>query len=141
MKKLWLLIPIFILMSGIRISISAEWPERPITNVVFSSPGGGTDTINRALAAAMEKFIGKPIKVVNMTGGGGGIAADYVWKQPHDGYYWLGASETLLSMCVMGAHFTTTKDWEYFVCMGAPGPISVKADSPFKTFEDLLKAV
>jgi tripartite-type tricarboxylate transporter receptor subunit TctC len=141
MRKLWLFISIFILMIGFTISNAAEWPERPITNVVFSSPGGGTDTTNRALAAAMEKFIGKPIKVVNMTGGGGGIAADYVWKQPHDGYYWLGASETLLSMCVMGAHFTTTNDWDYFVCMGAPGPISVKADSPFKTFEDLQKAV
>lgn len=141
MKKLWLLTMVFILISGSGISNAADWPERPITIVVFSSAGGGTDTTNRALAAAMEKFIGKPIKVVNMTGGGGGVAADYVWKQPHDGHYWLGASETLLSMSVMGAHPSTTKDWEYFVCMGAPGPISVKDDSPFKTFEDLQKAV
>lgn len=141
MKKLWLFILIFILMSGFGISNAAEWPERPITIVVFSAAGGGTDVTNRALAAAMEKFIGKPIKVVNMTGGMGGVAADYVWKQQHDGYYWLGASETLLSMSVMGAHPSTTKDWEYFVCMGAPGPISVKDDSPFKTFEDLQKAV
>ena len=34
-------------------SAQAAWPERPITAVVMYAPGGGTDTVLRALAAEM----------------------------------------------------------------------------------------
>lgn len=142
MKKFLFLCLIGVLIVGFGVSIAAaEWPERPITIVCFASPGGGTDTSNRALAAALEPILGVSVKVINMTGGLGGTATNHVWNAPRDGYTWLGASESLLVLPVMGAFHTTTKDWEYFIFSGAPGPISVPSGSSYTTFEDLLKAV
>lgn len=121
------------------IPVFAEYPERPITIICFSSAGGGTDTVDRALAAAMEEELGVTVNVVNMPGGMGGIAAGYVWEKPHDGYTLLGASESIEIIPVMAAHHTTTKDWEYFMVMGCEGVVCVHKDSPYNTFNDLIK--
>jgi len=142
MKKLLIFGVISIFMGAFNIATAtAAWPERDITIVCFASPGGGTDTSNRVLAAALEPILKNPVKVVNMTGGLGGKATHFVWSARRDGYTWLGASESLLVLPTMGAFHTTTKDWEYFIFSGAPGPISVPEGSPYKTFEDLVKAV
>lgn len=117
-----------------------KWPSGPISLIVFSAAGGGTDLANRALAAAMEKDLGK-ISVVNMPGGSGGVAANHVFSREKDGYNWLGMSEGILPVAVLGAHPTTSKDWEYFMLGGTPGVISVRADSPFQSVEDVLKAM
>ena len=33
-----------------------QWPTRPIRITCFSSPGGGTDTVDRTIAKAMGRF-------------------------------------------------------------------------------------
>lgn len=121
-------------------AIAQQFPTRPIEDAVWSSAGGGTDLVNRLIAKAMEKELGVKINVVNRTGGGGGIAMDHVWSQPHDGYNWLGASEAMQNSAVMGFHPTTTKDWRWYMVAGASGTISVRANSPYKTIDDLIKA-
>lgn len=117
---------------------SDKYPSRPITIVVAFGAGGGTDLVNRALAEGMRPVLGFPINVINMPGGQAGIATEYVWTKPHDGYTILGISETGLFMPANGGHYTTTKDWDYFMAGGSPGVIAVRADSPYKTFSDLI---
>lgn len=119
---------------------SADWPDRPVEISCFASAGGGTDTVDRAIARAMEPFLGTKINVVNRTGGQGGVALSYAWEKPHDGYTWTGVSEGFLTLCVHGAHPTTTKDYNFFMVGGAPDVISVAANSPYKTLEDLVAA-
>ena len=43
----------------------AEYPDRPITMDVAFAPGGSMDMASRAMAAAAEKYLGKPIIVDN----------------------------------------------------------------------------
>ncbi len=117
-----------------------QFPTKPIEDAVWASAGGGTDTVNRLIARAMEKELGGSIVVSNRTGGGGAVAMNYVWQKPHDGYTWLGASEQMQSTAVMGFHTTKTKDWRWYMVAGAPASLAVKADSPYKTYEDLVKA-
>lgn len=117
-----------------------DFPERPIDVSVWASAGGGTDTTNRFLAEAMQKHLGGKINVSNRTGGGGGIAMNYVWNQPHDGYTWLGASEAMQVVKVLGYHETGTPDWRWYMVAGAPGVISVHPDSEFQTVDDLIAA-
>ena len=129
-------------LSGLLIATQAlagEFPSRPIQDSVWASAGGGTDTTNRILTKAMEPFIGK-INVSNRTGGGGGVAMNYVWSQPHDGYNWLGASEAMQNITVMGFHPTQTKDWRWYIVGGSPASIGVRGDSPYKTLDDLIAA-
>jgi tripartite-type tricarboxylate transporter receptor subunit TctC len=118
----------------------AEWPRRPIELVVFSGAGGGTDLANRVLASAMAGEVGAEIRVSNMTGGRGGVAAQYVHGGRHDGHRWMGVSETVLSLATRGGHHTTARDWHFFIFTGSPGVLSVPQHSPYRTFEDLQRA-
>ena len=117
-----------------------QFPTKPIEDSVWAAAGGGTDTVNRLIARAMEKELGGSVVVVNRTGGGGAVAMSYVWQKPHDGYSWLGASEQMQSTAVMGFHTTKTKDWRWYMVAGAPASLAVRADSPYKTYEDFVKA-
>ena len=118
-----------------------EWPVLPIQISCFASAGGDTDLVNRTIAKAIEPHLGGlRVDVVNRTGGQGGVALNYVWSQPHEGYHWGGFSESILPASVMGGHHTSAKDWTYFIVAGAPGVISVGADSPYKTLGELVAA-
>lgn len=119
---------------------SQSFPNRPIEDSVWAAAGGGTDTVNRLITKAMERELGVSIVVSNRTGGGGAVAMNYVWSKPRDGYNWLGASEQMQSTAVMGFHTSKTKDWRWYMVGGAPASLAVKADSPYKTYEDLVKA-
>ncbi|TCK29204.1 tripartite-type tricarboxylate transporter receptor subunit TctC [Ancylobacter aquaticus] len=117
-----------------------DWPTRPIEDSVWSSAGGATDLVNRLMAKALEPHLGVKVNVVNRTGGGGAVAMNYVWSQPHNGNYWLGASEGMQTTAVMGFHTTKTKDWRWYMVAGAPGSLAVPVNSPFKTVDDFLAA-
>ncbi|MFB4167292.1 tripartite tricarboxylate transporter substrate binding protein [Virgibacillus sp. JSM 102003] len=146
MKKVLLLVVLSI-MAFVTVACSSEdasgnnessWPERPVTLSVFSSAGGGTDLGNRAIASAIEKNIDEKIKVVNQPGGSGGVAANFVMSQEHDGHTLLGMTEGIFPSAVLGAHPSTSKDWEYFLMGGTPAVISVPKDSKFQDMQQLL---
>lgn len=115
-----------------------KYPTKPVEISVWAAAGGGTDTVNRLIAKAMEPHLGGPIIVANRTGGGGANAMNYVWSRQHDGYDWLGSSEQMQIVAVMGFHTTTTKDWRWYMVAGAPAVLSVKPDSPIKSLDDLV---
>lgn len=118
-----------------------EWPRRPITISCIAAAGGGTDLVSRLVAKSMSEELGVKINVVNRTGGGGAAAINHVAQSARDGYQWGGFSESVLTKSVLGTSETTAKDWAYFIVAGAPGVLSVKADSPHQTLEDLVAAL
>lgn len=119
-----------------------KWPERPINIVVGFAAGGNTDLIPRTLAPIFQKSLGVPVIVSNMTGGTGGIAADFVAKSPHDGYTLLQAPESLRILSVMGYHNSKIgEDWDILMSAIFNSAICVKADSQFKDFQQLLDYV
>lgn len=115
------------------------YPSRPISVIVASSPGGGSDLWARKISALMEKELGVKLIVSNRPGGNGGIAENVVWSSSHDGYTILASSETSLVFYVMGASARTAKDWDYLISGGSPGVIAVLADSKFNTFEKFIQ--
>jgi tripartite-type tricarboxylate transporter receptor subunit TctC len=119
-------------------ALAQSWPQRPVEISVWASAGGGTDTVNRYLAEAMQPHLGGRINVVNRTGGGGGVAMNHVWTQPRDGHAWLGASEGMQVVRVLDYHDSSTKDWRWYMVAGAKGVISVPEASPFQTLDDLV---
>ena len=68
------------------ISHAQDFPSRPITLVSPAPPGGGTDTIARALAEAAAKGAGVPVIVDNRPGAFAQIATNQVAQAPADGY-------------------------------------------------------
>ena len=67
-------------------SPAASWPSKPIRWVVPFPPGGAMDAIARTLGEKAGKTLGQPFVIENKPGAGGNIGADYVAKQPGDGY-------------------------------------------------------
>jgi tripartite-type tricarboxylate transporter receptor subunit TctC len=119
---------------------ASKWPERPINVVVGFAAGGVTDLVARALAPQISKGLGVPIAVSNMPGGTGGIAAEYVFRAPKDGYTILCAPESLRILAVMGYHPTIIgKDWQPLIAASFDGVISVPANSPIKDYKELVE--
>lgn len=131
---------VLVLFGAGMVTAQDKFPSTAINNVVFSSAGGGTDVMNRYLGAAMEKPLGQKVMVSNMPGGLGGTAAEYVWQQKHDGHTLLGCSETATTFLVTGATKHGILDWIFFIAAGSPGIVAVKAGSPHKDLDSLLKA-
>jgi tripartite-type tricarboxylate transporter receptor subunit TctC len=65
---------------------SQEWPTRPVTIVVPLAAGGGPDSLARVLAPHLAEFLGQPVVVENVPGGGGMTGAARVAKATPDGY-------------------------------------------------------
>ena len=64
----------------------ADYPSWPISVIVPFAAGGPTDTVARALAAAMTKPLGGTIVVENKPGAGGTLGAAEVARATPDGY-------------------------------------------------------
>lgn len=62
------------------------FPNRPVTLVVSFGAGGSTDVIARALGEQMKPVLGQPVVVETRPGASGNVGAQYVARQPPDGY-------------------------------------------------------
>jgi tripartite-type tricarboxylate transporter receptor subunit TctC len=83
MRLLKIVIAIFAISTT---SALADYPEREVLGVVMWGAGGATDTVARAINPAAEAELGKPIVVLNKSGGAGAISTAYVNAAPADGY-------------------------------------------------------
>jgi len=121
--------------------VRAEWPERPITVVVMYGAGGGTDTVIRTIVKEMAKATGWKINVINKPGAVGGVATRYVLGKKDDGYTWMGAANYNKFVRVMGhSKSQAWKDWQYMQAANSRASWSVRPDSKFKTFADIIAA-
>ncbi len=117
-------------------------PTRPIEVVVHTGPGGGSDTLARAVASMIEKEKLLPVRmqVVNKTGGNGSVAAAYLAEKKGEvhtiGFFtgvWL-VNPLVAAEAKVTLHELTT----VARLVLEPAVIAVKADSPFKTMKDFI---
>ena len=64
----------------------SQYPTRPIRLVVPFPPGGGTDTMARAIAPKISEILGQQIVPENRGGAGANIGAEVAAKSAPDGY-------------------------------------------------------
>jgi len=119
-----------------------SYPTRPITIVVPWGAGGGTDATARIIASLLEKDLGQPVNVVNRTGGNGVVGHSAIATAAPDGYT-LGLITVEISMMHWaGLTQLTPKDFTPIALMNLdPAGVTVRADSPYKNLDDLVKAV
>jgi tripartite-type tricarboxylate transporter receptor subunit TctC len=76
-----------------------DYPNKPIRIVVPYSPGGGTDTVARLMAARLSTAFGQQVVVENKPGASANIGAEFVARSPADGY----------TVLVTAPNFTTSE--------------------------------
>ena len=87
LKNIKLTIAHFIFIGLASVGVQAQtWPNKPITLVVPTAPGGTTDFSARLVADAMSKSLGVPVLVDNKPGGSGNIGNQFVARSKPDGY-------------------------------------------------------
>jgi tripartite-type tricarboxylate transporter receptor subunit TctC len=75
-----------LLVCAAGLASAQNYPTRPIQFIVPFPPGGGNDTVARAIAQQASPALGQPIVVDNRPGAGGIIGADAAAKAAPDGY-------------------------------------------------------
>jgi tripartite-type tricarboxylate transporter receptor subunit TctC len=117
----------------------ADYPEREVLGVVMWGAGGATDTVARAVNPAAEAALGKPIVVLNKSGGAGAISTAFVNAAPADGYTFLYGAENPQLHGVMGVSDIDYGDMYPINILGrGVAVIAVPAESKYKTLSDLL---
>ena len=122
---------------------SVEWPQRPVTLVVPSSPGGGTDVYGRILAQALTEQLKQTFVVENKPGASGAIGAGAVAKAEGDGHTILVASNSSLGInpvLLKNPGYDVQRDFAP-VTRGVIAPMVVVAhpDAGVKTLRELLE--
>ena len=93
---------VFTLLVSLFLGFTAQaqdYPIKPIRIVVPYSPGGGTDTVARLMAAHISNSLGQQVIVENKAGASANIGTEFVAKAPADGY----------TILVTAPNFTTSE--------------------------------
>jgi len=79
-------------------ALAQAWPQRPIKVVIPFPPGGPSDIVMRTAAERILANLKQPIVIENQPGAGGNIGAASVARAAPDGYTFLFATDTLLTV-------------------------------------------
>ena len=63
-----------------------DFPTRPVTIIVASTAGGGTDIVSRIVGEQLSKQLGQPFVVDNRPGAGSVTGTEYAARAAPDGY-------------------------------------------------------
>ncbi|WP_226781538.1 Bug family tripartite tricarboxylate transporter substrate binding protein [Oceaniglobus trochenteri] len=125
------------------VASAQEWkPSEPVTIIVPWSAGGSTDTVTRVVAGELSEAFGQNFVIVNQPGASGSTGTRAVWDAPHDGMtFAAGAAADLGAYPVLGSLDVTLDQWRLYLHVANPSMISVRTDSEFQDFGQLLEAL
>ena len=124
-------------------ALAQAWPSKPVKVIVPWAPGGAVDVATRKVSQKLADQLGQPFVVENKPGASSTIGASLAANAPPDGYTLVAndMSYSLLPYVFKKLPFDHEKDLvPVSTTMIAPYAIAVKADGPYKTLQDLLKA-
>ncbi|MBU4563659.1 MAG: tripartite tricarboxylate transporter substrate binding protein [Proteobacteria bacterium] len=129
-----------LLVLGMVGQAQAKYPDKPIELMVIFSAGGPTDTEIRILSKYAEKILGQSIAVVNVPGAGGIVGWNTIGQRSKDGYFLtcINMPHILTFPMVRDTKFDYKSFEPLVVCSADPTVWAVRADSPFKTLQDVL---
>ncbi len=121
----------------------AVFPEKNINSIVTFSPGGGFDTISRAISRSIEKYLPKGVKAIvkNVTGAGGVTGTVYLYRSKPDGYTIGQMYGGMMPVPFLRGAKKAGFDFEKFTWLarvgGEPYALLLRNDSKYKTLKDL----
>jgi len=123
--------------------LAQAYPARPIEVVVHTSAGSGGDLVSRFVSEIVrrDKILPQPLMVVNRVGGAGIIGWSFFKTKRGDPYYMMSVTGTILVMAYRPDVNIGLENYTPLALMAIdPQTIMVPANSPYKTFKELVEA-
>ena len=147
MKRLLVVLSFFFAAYGftfdVKTTLAQPYPNRPIQLVIPLPPGAQGDVSGRLLADEIGRILNTQIVVVNKVGATSTLGTEAVARAKKDGYTILYTSSGPMSYLRVTypemVHYDPDKDLEPLgTHLFYPATATVLADSPWKTFADLV---
>ena len=122
-------------------AFAQTYPAKPIRLIAASSPGGGSDTLARLLAAKLTETLGQQVIVENRAGASGIVGAEILARSAPDGYTLLLSQASLAINPSMYAKmpYDALRDFAPICEMVGSGSVLVVHPSvPVKTVRELI---
>ncbi|MCD0503115.1 Bug family tripartite tricarboxylate transporter substrate binding protein [Bordetella petrii] len=131
-----------VLAGGSSLAASDSYPEQPVRLIVPYAPGGGTDSMARALARKLGDIWRQKVIVENRPGASESIAASAVARSPADGYTLLFASDSTFQLNPLlynRLSYDPDKDLVPVTRFASsPFALFVNAESPARNFQEFI---
>jgi tripartite-type tricarboxylate transporter receptor subunit TctC len=124
-------------------SRAQSYPSKPVRLISSLAAGGMSDTFIRTASQLASKHLGQPIVVENRPGASGVLGAVAMAQIPKgDGYVLMQSLMTMIRLPhLQSLGYDPMKDLEFISGLGAASyGIVVRADSPYKSLQDLIAA-
>lgn len=142
MKRILMLLIVLLVAGqvfGSGVEEDAEYPDRTVRVIIPWSVGGMTDVLTRPIAGWMEEYFGVPFVVENKPGGGGVVGSLEIENSDPDGYVIGTTSMSTVSAQYVAPVAPDIDNVELIAqAISIPATVTVNADSPFMTLEDLI---
>ncbi|MFH1489223.1 MAG: tripartite tricarboxylate transporter substrate binding protein [Pseudomonadota bacterium] len=130
-------------LSTVQTAGAAGYPDQPINMVIPGTPGSIIDITGRIIAEELTKILGVKWVSMNKPGGSFTLGTDYVVRSKPDGYTiaYLNSSSVVTARAAKPetVPYDPDKDLEPLGChLFFPMGLAVRADSPWKTFKELV---
>jgi tripartite-type tricarboxylate transporter receptor subunit TctC len=139
MRKLILSIAV-LLAAGFAVPVSAQqYPDRAVKMIVPWAAGGDTDNIFRPLGPLLQKHLGQPVVIANVTGASGTVGAREAKGSPADGYTIYAMHDYIHLVHYSGLTDISYKDFDP-VCLVAATPsiLTASPKTPWKDWQEFL---
>ena len=123
-------------------SVAAAYPDKPVQYIIPFAAGGESDIAARLQAQAFSEKYKKEMIVINKPGAGGALAWTQMNNMPGDGHTIVGVNlpHIVLQPLEPETNYKTEDITPVYFFHYTPDAVIVAADSPFKTFADLVRA-
>ncbi|MFL6695334.1 MAG: Bug family tripartite tricarboxylate transporter substrate binding protein [Ramlibacter sp.] len=122
-----------------------RYPSKPITYIVPFGAGGTTDILARLVTAKAGPAMGTTFIIENKPGAGGANGSDLTAKAPPDGYTIQGgtiSSHAINASLYAKLPYDAIKSFQPITMIGSmPNVLVVRADSPYRSVQDLVSVV
>jgi tripartite-type tricarboxylate transporter receptor subunit TctC len=119
---------------------AADYPDHPINFIVPWGPGGGADILARTAGKIMSEDLGVSAPVINVPGATGMTGMTKLLNSPADGYtlaVLIGDTYALLAGSKPA--FNADEVIPLAIMIQQPSGLWVNSNSPWKTWQDLVK--
>jgi len=120
---------------------AAGYPEKPVQYIIPFSAGGESDVAARLQSLLFKTRFGQEMIVVNKPGAGGALGWSQLNGLPGDGYSIMGTNvpHIILQPLEPNTPYKTEDITPVYFFHYTPDAIVVAAESPHKTYADLVK--